>query len=267
MAAAFTTARSLPKLTLVGAGPGDPELITLKGLKALRCADVVLYDALASRALLEVVPAHCIQIFVGKRGAKKAFNQTEINDLIVDYARRSGHVVRLKGGDPFVFGRGGEEMSHALAHGIPVEYVPGISSAIAVPGAVGIPVTLRGASRGFWVLTATTDSGELNPDILAAARLDTSLVVLMGLSKLPQIAAAYAAAGKAEWPIAVIQDGTLPTQKVATGKINGIVEQAKHLPQGSPAVIVVGPVVQQSLPIETIFNPAHFSQLAINTSH
>ena len=120
----------IPALTLVGAGPGDPDLITLKGIKAIRRADVLLYDALANRALLEYAPPHAIQIFVGKRRDKKAFTQEEINALIVDYALRSGHVVRLKGGDPFVFGRGAEEMQYAQAHGIPVEYVTVIQAAL-----------------------------------------------------------------------------------------------------------------------------------------
>ena len=250
----------IPALTLVGAGPGDPDLITLKGIKAIRRADVLLYDALANRALLEYAPPHAIQIFVGKRRDKKAFTQEEINALIVDYALRSGHVVRLKGGDPFVFGRGAEEMQYAQAHGIPVEYVPGISSVIAAPGAAGIAVTQRGASRGFWTLTATTDTGELNPDIALAAAMDTSLVVLMGLSKLPQITAAYAASGKSTWPVAVIQDGTLPTQRTVFGTVQDIHDKVLAEGLGSPAVIVLGEVVAQALP-NVLHNSKMSSQL------
>ena len=237
----------IPALTLVGAGPGDPDLITVKGIKAIRKADVILYDALANQALLDYAPPQAIQIFVGKRRDKKAFTQDEINELIVDYALRSGHVVRLKGGDPFVFGRGAEEMHYAQAHGIPVEYVPGISSAIAGPGAAGIAVTQRGASRGYWTLTATTDTGDLNPDIATAATLDTTLVVLMGLSKLPQIAAAYSDAGKTDWPVAVIQDATLPTQRAVFGTVRDIWHRVTAEGLGSPAIIVLGEVAAQAL--------------------
>lgn len=262
----------IPALTLVGAGPGDPELITLKGINAIRRADVVLYDALANRALLAFAPPHAIQIFVGKRRDKKAFTQEEINELIVDYARRSGHVVRLKGGDPFVFGRGSEEMQYALTHGIPAAYVPGISSVIAAPGAAGIPVTQRGASRGFWTLTATTDTGDLNPDIAAAAQLDTSVVILMGLSKLSQIAALYEAAGKPDWPAAVIQDGTLPGQRTVFGSVRDISAKVQASGLGSPAVIVLGSVVAAALPVPVAapqlaaeaWDPSFFSSITIH---
>ena len=154
-----------PYLTLVGAGPGDPELFTLKGVKALSTADVVLYDALVNKDLLDYAPAKAQKVFVGKRAGKHSLKQEEINELIVEYAFNYGHVVRLKGGDPFVFGRGHEEIAYAAAFGIDSSVVPGISSSIAVPEMQKIPVTARGYSESFWVVTGTTKEGELSKDI------------------------------------------------------------------------------------------------------
>jgi uroporphyrin-III C-methyltransferase len=236
-----------PRLTVVGAGIGDPELITLKAIKALGQADVVLYDALVNEELLEYAPSGAARIYVGKRRQHKAFTQDEINELIVSYANDHGHVVRLKGGDPFVFGRGFEEMQYAQNHGVAVEYVPGISSAIAGVGAAGIPVTLRGASRSFWVLTATTDTGALNPEIWTAVQTEATLVILMGLAKIADIAAAFAAAGKNEMPIAVIQNATLPSQKVIKGTMADIAAKVSEAGTGSPAIIVAGEVVREML--------------------
>ncbi len=242
------TAPLTPRHTVVGAGIGDPELITLKGVKALRNADVVLYDALVSEELLDYAPPSAVRVYVGKRRGAKAFTQDEINERIVVYAHCCGHVVRLKGGDPFVFGRGMEEMQFAQRQGVTVEYVPGVSSAIAAVGAAGIAVTLRGASRGFWTLTATTATGELNPEIFVAARTDATVVILMGLAKLADVAAAFVAAGKPDLPIAVIQNASLPQQQEVFGTVTDIVAQVEQFGLGSPAVIVVGAVVQHRLP-------------------
>jgi uroporphyrin-III C-methyltransferase len=146
----------IPKITLVGAGPGDTELITLKGLNALKTADVVLYDALVNQDLLAYAPKESIKIYVGKRNHQHAYTQEQINTLIVDMAYTHGHVVRLKGGDSFVFGRGQEELNYANAFNIETSVVPGISSSISVPALAGIPVTHRGVSESFWVITGTT---------------------------------------------------------------------------------------------------------------
>ncbi len=237
-----------PRLTVVGAGIGDPELITLKGVKALRLADVVLYDALVSEELLDHAPPSAVRVYVGKRRGAKSYTQDEINERIVVYANCCGHVVRLKGGDPFVFGRGMEEMQFAQQQGISVEYVPGVSSAIAAAGAAGIAVTLRGASRGFWTLTATTDTGDLNPEIFVAAQTNATVIILMGLAKLAEIAAAFTAAGKSDLPIAVIQNASLPQQQEILGTVANIVEQVERIGSSSPAVIVVGEVVQHRTP-------------------
>ena len=246
-----TSAKS-PRLTLVGAGIGDPELITLKAIRVLGQADVVLYDALVSTDLLEYAPSGAARIYVGKRRKHKAFSQEEINELIVGYAKSHGHVVRLKGGDPFVFGRGFEEMQYAQNQGIATDYVPGISSAIAAPAAAGIPVTLRGASRSFWVLTATTDTGALNPEIAIAAQTDATLVILMGLSKIADIADIFSKAGKTALPVAVIQNASLPEQQVLVGTILDISTKVQDANAGSPAVIVMGEVVRNRFELEQI---------------
>ncbi|OJJ14743.1 uroporphyrinogen-III C-methyltransferase [marine bacterium AO1-C] len=236
-----------PKLTLVGAGPGDEELITLKGVKALQQANVVLYDALVNRALLKHAPEHCVKVYVGKRAGKHSFTQTEINQLIVEYAFLLGDVVRLKGGDPFVFGRGAEEIEHAQSHGIATQVVPGISSAIAVPALQNIPLTKRGITRSFWVITATTCCGGLSQDLLLAAQSKATIVVLMGMRKLQQITQLfrkYRGNGEA---IAIIQNGTRHNEQIATGTIANIESLAKKQAMGTPAIIVIGQVVKENL--------------------
>src|SRR3954469_17153283 len=180
-----------PRITLVGAGPGDAELITIKGIKALQTADVVLYDALVNEELLEFAPAHATKVYVGKRSGDHSFSQENINKLMIDYALNYGHVVRLKGGDPFVFGRGYEELDFAAAHNIPTQVVPGISSSIGVPGLQGIPVTHRGLSESFWVVTGTTSDGNISADLYEAAKTNATVVVLMGIHKLAEIAAIF----------------------------------------------------------------------------
>lgn len=233
----------LPKLTLVGAGPGDEELITLKGIKALQQADVVLYDALVNSELLQHAPATAPKIFVGKRLGKHHLTQDEINNLIVDSAYVHGHVVRLKGGDSFVFGRGYEELAHADKYNIPTAVVPGISSSIAVPELQQIPLTIRGVNESFWVITGTTSSGEVSADVSLAAQSNSTVIILMGVSKLAQISEIFAAAGKADTPVAVIQNGSLPDEKIALGNVHNIVERVAAKQVGAPAVIVLGEVV------------------------
>ena len=237
-----------PRLTVVGAGIGDPELITLKAVNALRNADVVLYDALVNETLLDYAPAIATRIYVGKRRGAKAYSQEDINERIVAYAKCCGHVVRLKGGDPFVFGRGLEEMQFAQQHGVETAYIPGVSSAIAGAGAAGIAVTMRGASRSFWTLTATTDTGDLNPEIYTAAQTDATVVILMGLSKIGEIAGAFLAAGKAELPVAIIQNASLVEQQEIFGTVADIRHQVERSGIGSPAVIILGEVVRHRIP-------------------
>jgi len=242
--ALFTSSHPAPRVTLVGAGPGDPELITLKGIKAIESADIVLYDALVSAEILRFIPGTTPSLCVGKRAGVHSFKQEEINELIVEFAYLYGHVVRLKGGDPFVFGRGSEELSFAAEHGLRTAVVPGISSAISVPASVNIPVTARGLSESFWVVTGTTRDGEISSDIALAARSTATVVILMGLNKLSGIMERFQAEGKGQTPVAIIQNGTLPTQRVITGAVSNIVALAHVADMNSPSVIVVGEVVR-----------------------
>lgn len=232
-----------PKITLVGAGPGDPELITLKGIRVLRKADVVLYDALSSNDLLNYAPPASLKIYVGKRAGKHSMKQEEINMLMVQCAYSHGHVVRLKGGDPFVFGRGYEELDFARNFGIEASVVPGISSAVSVPGLQGVPLTSRNVSESFWVLTGTTKAEKLSEDLRLAAQSSATLVILMGVKKLPQIVQLLSELGKADTPAMVIQQGSTPHEKTAIGTVSTIVEEAKVKGIGTPGIIVIGEVV------------------------
>jgi uroporphyrin-III C-methyltransferase len=231
------------KLTLVGAGPGDSELITLKGIKALQSADVILYDALANDSLLEYAPKEAIKINVGKRKGQHSFKQDEINKLIVELALEHGHVVRLKGGDPFIFGRGYEELEHAKAFGISAEVIPGVSSSIGIAAAVQIPITHRDIARSFWVFTGHTSDGSLPKDLELAAQSSATVVVLMGMGKLVEIVAIFEKYGKATLPVAIIQNGTTGEQKSVFGQIKDIVDKVNESKVSNPAVIIVGDVV------------------------
>lgn len=233
----------LPHLSLVGAGPGDPELITLKAVKTLQQADVILYDALANDDLLGYSRPGAITRFVGKRYGCHALSQQEINHLIIEMATAHGHVVRLKGGDPFVFGRAQEEIEAARAAGIPVSVVPGISSALAVPASQQIPLTCRGMNESFWVTTGTTQSGEISTDITLAAQSSATVVILMAMSKLEAIMDIFAACGKSQTPVAIIQHGTTPQEKMVMGNVRDIAFKAQYAGLSNPAIIIVGEVV------------------------
>ncbi|MBN7814469.1 uroporphyrinogen-III C-methyltransferase [Algoriphagus pacificus] len=231
-----------PRLTLVGAGPGDPELLTLKAIKALQDADVVLYDALANEEILDYANK-ALKVPVGKRKGMHSYSQDEINELIVNYAFEFGHVVRLKGGDPFVFGRGKEEQEFVENFGIETNIIPGISSSVAVPASIGIPVTSRGVSESFWVITGTTSERKLSNDITLAAQSTATVVILMGLGKIAEITSIYKALGKQELPVAVIQNGTKAEQKEVIGTIETIHQLIEKEQISAPAVIVIGEVV------------------------
>lgn len=233
-----------PRLSLVGAGPGDPELITLKAIKTLQQADVILYDALANDALLSYAKPGAITRFVGKRYGCHALSQQEINHVIIECALAYGHVVRLKGGDPFVFGRAQEEIEAAREAGIPVQVIPGISSAVAVPAAQMIPLTCRGINESFWVTTGTTQSGDVSADIKLAAQSSATVIILMAMSKLETIMEIFAGCGKGDTPVAIIQDGTTPKEKMVIGTVRDIVFKAQYAGLGNPAIIIVGEVVR-----------------------
>ena len=233
-----------PRITLVGAGPGDPELISIKGMKAIQTADAILYDALAGKELLDYAPAHCTKLNVGKRGGCISHQQSTINELLVHCAYKYGHVVRLKGGDPFVFGRGYEEIIYTEKHGIKTTVIPGISSSISVPALEGIPLTVRGINESFWVTTATLSTGELSNDIKLAASSSATIVILMGLQKIEEIMEIFKLNGKEQLPVAVIQNGSLSSQKIALGYVDSIVQEVRQQQIASPAIIVVGEVVK-----------------------
>jgi uroporphyrin-III C-methyltransferase len=235
-----------PIVTLVGAGPGDPDLLTIKGAKALAEADVVLYDALANEEILTYAPKKSIKIFVGKRKGCHEYSQDQINQLIVDNALTYGHVVRLKGGDPFIFGRGSEEIDFIESFGIPTSVVPGISSSIAVPAYQGISLTKRGVSESFWVITGTTSDRKLSNDVALAAQSSATVVILMGMSKLTQIIDLFQKESKGETPVAIIQNGTTAQEKIGVGTINNIEHVVVQEQLSSPAIIVIGEVVKES---------------------
>ncbi|NDV16709.1 uroporphyrinogen-III C-methyltransferase [Muricauda sp. TY007] len=231
------------RVTLVGAGPGSSDLISVRGLKVLKQADVVLYDALTDVALLDEVADGVPKIYVGKRCGKHSFVQDQINSMIVENAFTYGHVVRLKGGDSFVFGRGSEELEYVESFGIPVAVVPGVSSAIAVPASQGIPVTKRGVSESFWVVTATTKEGGLSKDFQLAAQSSATLVILMGVRKLVEIAKEIVMYRKSYTPIAVVQNGTLPNENCITGTLNDAVHISNKMDLSCPGIIIIGDVV------------------------
>lgn len=227
---------------IVGAGPGDPGLITVKGLDCLRRADVVLYDRLVAQELLTEVPAHAEMIDVGKEPKRHRRSQAEINALLIEKAREAKIVVRLKGGDPFVFGRGGEECQALAEAGVHYEVVPGVSSAIAVPAYAGIPVTQRGVTTAFTVVAGHTGGSDSTIDWQAISRIGT-IVFLMGVEHLPEIVSQLIAHGRAaDTPAALIQEGTTLNQFVVTGTLIDIVERSRDV--HPPAVLVVGEVVR-----------------------
>jgi uroporphyrin-III C-methyltransferase len=226
---------------LVGAGPGDPDLITVKGLKLLRAAEVVVYDRLIHPDLLDEINPLAERIYVGKAAGGHTCPQHEINQYLIDHARRGRMVVRLKGGDPFVFGRGGEECLALAAAGIPFRVVPGITSPISVPAYAGIPVTHRNVSSAFTVVTGHSCELSEDPDWAALARSGT-LVILMGLNRLPAIAETLIRSGSSpDTPAAVIADGTTENQTVVVGTLRDIASRSRHL--DPPATIVIGEVV------------------------
>lgn len=257
---------------LIGAGPGDPGLITVKGLEFIKQCDTIIYDRLGTYQLLEMVKPDCRRIYVGKQAGSHYKKQPEINEILVEEGRKGNMVVRLKGGDPFVFGRGGEEVTALLEAGIPFQVIPGITSAVAVPEVCGIPVTHRGTSRSFHVITGHkradgklkltgeneslnhlkstensefTDRNRSDKDVLNdyayIRNQEGTSVFLMGLNRLPQIMERLVQTGAEEHtPVAVISKGTMPGQQIVRGDIQSIADKVKEAKLESPAIIVVG---------------------------
>ena len=238
------------KVFLIGAGPGDPELMTLKAARALHLADVVLVDDLVNRGCLARARSDAKVIEVGKRGGCRsgpsATPQAFIEKLMIQYARAGNIVARLKGGDPFVFGRGGEELQALAAGGIDVEIIPGVTAGLGVPAALGIPVTHRGVVSGVTFVTGhTRDGGE--PNWEALARSGTTLVVYMALRRLKKISHALIAAGtRPETPACAVENGTLRNQREVISTLGGLANDVLNAEIGSPAIVVIGEVVRFS---------------------
>lgn len=230
------------KLTLVGAGPGDPELLTLKGHKAISQADIILYDALIPIELLNINPISK-NIFVGKRRGIQQYAQNEINELIINYALLGLNVVRLKGGDPMVFGRAHEEILTAIEHGIECNVIPGISSYAGIAAYHRIPITKRAQHESFWVLTACTSQKQLSDDIALAAQSSATIIILMGMAFLPKIIDLFSKYKKADFPIAVIQNGTTQHAKSVYGTLQNIEQLVKSNNITNPANIIIGEAV------------------------
>lgn len=236
----------LGKVYLVGAGPGDPGLMTLKGKALLECADVVVYDALVSLPILAMINPKAEQINAGKRKGMHSMSQEEISQLLVEKAQEAAIVVRLKGGDPFIFGRGGEEMEELVAAGIGVEVVPGITSGIAAPAYAGIPLTHRNHSSSVTFVTGHEGAGKYRPAVnwSAIAHGSETIVIYMGIHNLPYIVEQLLQAGlKAQTPVALVRWGTRPEQEELRGTLAMIVQQVDEAKFLAPAIVVIGSVV------------------------
>ena len=234
------------KVYLVGAGPGDPGLMTLKGKTLLECADVVIYDALISPPILAMINPQAEQIDVGKRRGRHSLQQSEITELMIEKAAQHAVVVRLKGGDPFIFGRGGEEMQELLAAGVPVEMVPGITSGIAAPAYAGIPLTHRGYSSSVTFVTGHESAGKYRPAVnwQAIAHSSETIVIYMGIHNLAHIIEQLCAAGLLDsTPIALVRWGTRPEQETLVGTLATVVQQMATAEFEAPAIAVIGAVV------------------------
>ncbi|NJM99303.1 MAG: uroporphyrinogen-III C-methyltransferase [Phormidesmis sp. RL_2_1] len=234
------------KVYLVGAGPGDPGLLTVKAKTLVECADVVIFDALVSEPILAMVNPRAERIHAGKRRGRHSLSQADITQLLLHKAHEHAVVVRLKGGDPFVFGRGGEEMGDLMAAGIPVEVVPGITAGIAAPAYAGIPITHRGYSSSVTFVTGHESAGKYRPEVnwQAIAHASETIVVYMGVHNLPNITQSLIEAGlPLDTPVALIRWGTRPEQDELIGTLENIVEKVRVSGFQSPAITVVGKVV------------------------
>jgi uroporphyrin-III C-methyltransferase/precorrin-2 dehydrogenase/sirohydrochlorin ferrochelatase len=255
LAAGIRTVESAPdtkpgQVALVGAGPGDPELVTVRGRRLLAAADVVVVDRLAPGLLLDELGPTVELVDASKIPYGPAATQEEINRILVERALEGRFVVRLKGGDPYVFGRGGEELLACAAAGVPVTVVPGVTSAVAAPAAAGIPVTHRGIAHEFCVVSGHLPPGHPQSlvDWAAIAKLRGTLVLLMGLKNLPKIAAALLAGGRpGDTPVAVVQEGTTGAQRTVRADLATVAEVARREAVRPPAVVVFGPVVDALL--------------------
>ncbi len=243
------------ELILLGAGPGDPDLITVKAWRTLQQADTILYDRLANPALLDLAPSGCEKIPVGKQPYSPTITQAEIHELIREKALTCRKIVRLKGGDPFIFGRGFEEALFARELGIHVTYIPGISS-MQTAGLADIPLTHRTVSDGVWIITGTRKDGSLSNDLRLALRSKATVVIYMGMHQLSAIAQLYQQEGYGKMPAAIIRDGSLPNQQIAVGTAAQLPTLALRHQLDHPAIIIIGEVVSLSHPQNHSQQPA-----------
>lgn len=257
---------------LVGAGPGDPGLLTLRGARVLGMADVVVYDHLANARLLDLTPPSALHIRAGKWIGRCTLRQDEINDALLEHAKAGKTVVRLKGGDPLVFGRGAEEADFLRSHGVPFEFVPGVTAGVGVTAYAGIPLTLRGVSSAVAFVTGHQDPASLarddrsRIDWSALARFPGTLIFYMGVTHLESIRQALIGEGKApETPAAVIESGTLPAQRVIVGSLADIVEKAREANARPPALLAIGEVVNQRREISWFESRPLFGQRIVVT--
>jgi uroporphyrin-III C-methyltransferase len=228
---------------IIGAGPGDPELITMKAYHVIKRADVILYDNLSNKELLKIAPKSCEMVYVGKKPYTCYIPQEEINQLIVNYTKTHRVIVRLKGGDPYIFGRGFEELLYAEEHGVKINYIPGISS-MQGAGFMDIPLTHRGISESVWMITATKKDGSLSNDLKCAMKSAATVVIYMGMKKMDEISNTYIKNGLGSTPAAIIQHATLPHQKQVICEVKDLNEAAQKEGLGYPAIIVIGNVVK-----------------------
>jgi uroporphyrin-III C-methyltransferase/precorrin-2 dehydrogenase/sirohydrochlorin ferrochelatase len=248
---------SPPLVSLVGAGPGDPELLTLAAVRRIEAADAIVYDRLVAPSILALAPL-ARTFYVGKARHLHALPQDEINALLVRLAREGGRVVRLKGGDPFVFGRGGEEMEYLAAHGIPFEVVPGVSAANGIAAAACIPLTHRDHAQRLVFVTGHLKDGSMDLDWPSLAQSGQTLVVYMGLSALPILCGELVRHGLSrDTAAAVVQSGTRQDQRVLTASIDTLAERAAAAGMRSPALVIVGNVVRVREQVLASFAPAH----------
>ncbi|MEK0085189.1 uroporphyrinogen-III C-methyltransferase [Benzoatithermus flavus] len=261
-----------PQVYLVGAGPGDPELLTVKAVRVLQAADAVVYDRLIGEGILELAPARARRFYVGKAVGRQAMRQEAINDLLVELALPGQKVVRLKGGDPFVFGRGGEEALHLVRHGIPVEVVPGVTAALGCAAATMIPLTHRGLATSVRFVTGHCRAGwwlDLNWPSLADPQ--TTLVFYMGLAHLDEITSRLVEAGlPAATPAAAIENGTTPQQRIVRAPLVRLRESVQAQALASPVLIVIGPVVDvltDAEPLAALVEPAAGAVLVKQVGH
>lgn len=239
-------------IQIVGSGPGDPELLTLKAHKVIKNAEILLFDNLVSEEILDISSEKCIKVYVGKHPYGEYVPQEQINALISYYCSRFSKVVRLKGGDPYIFGRGFEEWLIAKELGIDVQYIPGISSMQGV-GLHDIPLTHRGVSEGVWVLTGMKKDGDIAADLSLAVHSNSTIVIYMGMRKLAEIARTYLMNGKGDKPAAIIQHISRPDGKKVVCKVRDLVRAGQAEGMSHPAIIVIGEVVNLQYGLQSLF--------------